>query len=141
MKLKKSLLVIISFTIAGVLGWWLLLRPTFELTYYQLKECPELYITQIQYWKPGERGVAFAFGRHLEKSLPKDCLINPSMSGFDAILEAVFTCDEQRNIVINYNEGYYKIQGNVTGITEKRINSTDFQKLKNNSNNLFIQLE
>ncbi|WP_149240715.1 hypothetical protein [Dyadobacter sp. 32] len=137
----KNWIVVIDTLILGILGWYLMLRPTYKLTHYQLKFCGEVHLTQIEYSNIKERGVAFVYGKHTEESIPQNCIIDKNMSGFDSVLEAVFTCNNKGDIFLNYNTGYYIIQGKVDKIIENRVKATEFDELKSNSNNLYIILE
>lgn len=133
--------IIIVFAAIGLFVFsilYIIPKPTYRFTYFKLKSCPDICLTRIEYWRLGERGVAFTIGSYTCKSLPKnEAFINRNVDGFDSMYNMVVTCNDGK-VIINYNSGIYALIGVNKTIFEKRVNATEFDSLLNNVDNLQI---
>lgn len=117
---------------------WVVFKPEYELTYYRMRSCPDIYVTKILYRQIGERGVAFAYGKHEGESLPsKECFYTSGVSGIGSYYAVILTC-ENGKIVINYNEGNYRPVGKASKIVGRRLTSPMYYKLSRDVNALAI---
>lgn len=135
---KKRTIIAISAVFVGVF-FYLMLRPTYKFTEIEIKGCPHTFITKIEYWKLGERGVVFAYGKLADKKLSdNNAVIYPNMSGFDAMYQIVISCNDGK-VIVNYISGYFKQIGTDTNISHKRLKVDEFSQLLEISDNSFLE--
>jgi hypothetical protein len=105
----------------------LFLTPTYKFQYLKLEDCTE--VTIVEFKSLSDRGIAFTEGHYAENSLPANGWVYSNLSGFDAMFDAIITCEKQQ-VRINYYEGYLKKLGNPTNLEQKLTSSDEYSELK-----------
>lgn len=128
-----------------VLVWTLLtgyfiFKPSYKIKYYKLGFYPYTYLTEMIYWRLGDRELIYIYGKHERKAYPdKDYITRHDFAGFDEASSIIAVCDSNRRIAINFYDGLFDTPVQSKSIKARKVDIEEWVRL--DTNQIGLRLE